>query len=84
VYDRYQQPPEPEPDEPAPTWETFEPDKPRRGGRLGNRSPNPATRNPAARGTARAPWSKVLAFYAAIVAIVMVGALLIGLANTCR
>jgi len=80
VYDRYQPPPEPEPDDPAPTWETFEPDKPRRRGRLGNRNPNPAgagTTSPRFAGPV--PGSGFTRTIAAVVGLMVVGGVVLGI-----
>ncbi|WP_183100558.1 hypothetical protein [Nocardioides pelophilus] len=80
MYDRYQPPNEPEPDDPAPSWETFEPDKPRRRGRLGNRNPYPTTSG-SPRFTGPVPGSGFTRTITAVVGLMVVGGVVLGIST---
>ncbi|MDZ5619448.1 hypothetical protein [Nocardioides bizhenqiangii] len=62
MYDPYRPPTEPEPDDPAPRWEKFEPDRPRRRSR-------PASWQPR-RGSGSAPGSRPASVTSGMVGIV--------------
>lgn len=80
MYDRYQPPNEPEPDDPPPTWETFEPDKPRRRGRLGNRNPYPRAGG-SPRFTGPVPGSGFTRAITAVVGLMVVGGVVLGITS---